>query len=80
MSVKYWSRIIFEVSKIINILPDLARLSSFLMLEEFSSILICSCHSLKYYNVSSEHGLWTILPPWHDMQVFGDEAPGDLLA
>lgn len=65
VSAKHWSHIIFEVSSWSAFCQIWPALCSYLMLGNFSSILICSCHSLKCYIVSSEHGLQTLLPPWH---------------
>lgn len=68
VSAKHWSHIIFEVSIWSAFCQIWPALCSHLMLGNFSSILICSCHSLKRYIVSSEHGLQTLWPPWHGIQ------------
>lgn len=68
VSAKHWSHVIFQVSSWSAFCQIWPALCSHLMLGNFSSILICSCHSLKRYIVSSEHGLQTLWPPWHGIQ------------
>lgn len=68
VSAKHWPHIIFEVSSWSTFCQIWPALCSHLILGNFSSILICSCHSLKCYIVSSEHGLQTLWPPWHGTQ------------